>query len=37
MPFFSIEESNEVIPSERRAGKEEDQHAVSEDNVVRTV
>ncbi|XP_036894232.1 highly divergent homeobox [Sturnira hondurensis] len=29
----SQEESNEVVPSERRAGKEEDHQAVSEDNV----
>lgn len=36
MFFFSIEESNEVIPNEARAHKEEDHHAVSTDNVVCT-
>lgn len=36
MAFLSMEESNEVVPNETRADKEEDHHAVSEDNVVCT-
>lgn len=35
--FVSIEESNEVVPNEARAHKEENHHAVSADNVVRTL
>jgi hypothetical protein len=34
--FFPIEESNELIPNETRAHKDEEHQAVSADNVVCT-